>query len=53
MKDMHNWIEALEDGEWNQRCKYGYLIPGHSVYIHDVINYMILLKGLICERCLL
>jgi hypothetical protein len=32
---MENWVELLEEGLWNQRCKYGHLIPGHSVYCHS------------------
>ena len=34
-KDMINLVEILEDGLCNQKCKYGYLIPGHSVYCHS------------------
>jgi hypothetical protein len=30
-----NFVEALEEGKWNQKCIHGYLIPGHSVYCHS------------------
>jgi hypothetical protein len=35
---MENLVELLEDGLWNQKCKHGYLIPGHSVYCHSLCS---------------
>jgi hypothetical protein len=32
---MINFVEMLEEGKWNQKCIYGHLIPGHSVYCHS------------------
>lgn len=32
---IENWVELLEEGIWNQKCKHGHLIPGHSVYCHS------------------
>lgn len=32
---MINLVEMMEEGKWNQRCKFGHLIPGHSVYCHS------------------
>jgi len=29
-----NLVEMVEDGEWNQACRWGHLIPGHAVYCH-------------------
>jgi hypothetical protein len=35
MKETFNFVELLEEGEFNQKCKFGNLIPGHSVYCHS------------------
>ncbi len=35
MKDNFNFVEELEEGKWNQKCKHGHLIPYHSVYCHS------------------
>ena len=32
---MINLVEICKKGEWNQKCKFGYLILGHSVYCHN------------------
>lgn len=33
-EDNFNWVEALEESLNNQRCKWGNLVTGHSVYCH-------------------
>ena len=31
---MLNLVEMIEDGEFNQPCRFGHLISGHAVYCH-------------------
>jgi hypothetical protein len=31
---MFNIVEQIEEGRFNQKCKFGNLIDGHSVYCH-------------------